>query len=166
MWSHLIPTPFPTKNVSPDVTVGWAHTVPPRTGLFQLVTDLIVGTCKVADGLPVALTLGQPAVTLEAESLVTGVVLHINVVQVPAREYPCGRKDREWEVAPLPVKTSLLPSIAVWPWTSSLSSLRSGSLVDEVTSSFDLRNTGVFPQEMLAVGSRKLQYFPPTNFFH
>lgn len=113
----------------------WAHTVPPRTGLFQLLTDLIVGACEVADGLSVPLTLGQPAVTLEAESLITGVVLHINIAQVPAGKYSCGRKHWEWEVPPLPVKTSLPPFIAARPWTSSLSSLWSGILVDEVTSS-------------------------------
>lgn len=114
--------------------MGWAHTVPPRTGLFQLLTDLIVGAREVTDGLSVPLTLGQPAVTLEAESLITGVVLHINIAQVPAGKYSCGREHWEWEVPPLPVKTSLLPSIAAWPWTSSLSSLWSGILVDEVTS--------------------------------
>lgn len=113
--------------------MGWAHTVPPHTGLFQLLTDLIVGTCEVADSLSVTLTLGQPAVTLEAESLITGVVLHVNIAQVPAGKYSCGREHWKWEVPPLPVKTSLLPSITVWPWTNS-SSLWSGILVDGVTS--------------------------------
>lgn len=54
--------------------------------------DLIVGTGKVADCLSVTLTLGEPAVTLEAEGLIAGVVLHINVAQVPARKYSCGKK--------------------------------------------------------------------------
>jgi hypothetical protein len=48
--------------------------------------DLIVGTCKVTDCLPVTLTLGEPAVTLEAEGLIAGVVFHVNIAQVPARK--------------------------------------------------------------------------------
>lgn len=72
--------------------MGWVHTALLHTSLFQLITDLIVGTCEVSERLSVTLTLGQPAVTLEAEGLVTGIVLHINVAQVPPGKYPCGRE--------------------------------------------------------------------------
>lgn len=54
--------------------------------------DLVVGTGKVAEYLSVTLIPGEPAVTLEAEGLVPGVVLHVNVAQVPARKYPCGKE--------------------------------------------------------------------------
>lgn len=54
--------------------------------------DLIVGTGKVAECLSVPFVLGEPAVTLEAEGLIAGVVLHVNVAQVPARKYPCGNE--------------------------------------------------------------------------
>lgn len=68
--------------------------------------DLIVGTGKVADDLPVALALGEPAVTLEAEGLITRVVLHVDVAQVPARKHPCGRHWGDLEL------TVLLPPLS------------------------------------------------------
>ena len=56
--------------------------------------DLIVGTGKVTDCLSITHTLGEPAVTLEAEGLISGVVLHVDIAQVPTRKYPCGK--RHW----------------------------------------------------------------------
>lgn len=89
------------------------HTVLLRTGLFQLIADLIVGTREVSERLSVTLTLRQPAVTLEAEGLVTGIVLHVNVAQMPSRKYPCGREGLDWKATPLRVETSLPPPTSV-----------------------------------------------------
>lgn len=107
----LIPAPFPASLLS--------QCSPPHTGLFQLIMDLVVGTGKVADRLPVTLTLGEPAVALEAEGLVAGVVLHINIAQMPARKYPCGKDTMGtgiWTCLPSPFRL-LHPHnpLAVWP---------------------------------------------------
>ncbi|KAL0613316.1 Leishmanolysin-like peptidase 2 [Plecturocebus cupreus] len=101
----------------------------------QLIMDLVVGTGKVADRLPITLTLGEPAVALEAEGLITGVVLHVNIAQMPARKYPCGKDTMgtgSWMCPPSPFRL-LYPHrpLAVWPWASSLSSLGLDLLVDK-----------------------------------
>lgn len=85
-----LPLDFPTLFPLPSAQAASKQGPPvsPRTGLLQLVMDLIVGAGKVTDCLPVALTLGEPAVTLEAEGLIAGIVLHVNMAQVPARKYP------------------------------------------------------------------------------
>lgn len=108
--------------------------VSPHTGLLQLIMDLVVGTGEVTDCLSVTLILGEPAVTLEAEGLVAGIVLHVDVAQVPARKYPCGIGIVGTGNMPsLPSQTSTpLSILAVWFWTSSLSSLGLGLLVDEM----------------------------------
>ena len=73
--------------------------------------DLIVGTGKVADRLPVALILGEPAVTLETEGLITGIVLHVDIAQVPARKYPCRKETwrlgAERALSPSPIRLPL-----------------------------------------------------------
>lgn len=97
--------------------------------------DLIVGTGKVADDLPVALALGEPAVTLEAEGLITRVVLHVDVAQVPARKHPCGRHWGDLELTVLLPSTFRFPlpsPPAMLPGTISLSFLDLGFLVDEM----------------------------------
>ena len=85
-----LPLDFPTLFPPPSAQAASKQGPPvsPHTGFLQLVMDLIVGAGKVADRLPVALTLGEPAVTLEAEGLVAGVVLHVDMAQVPAGKYP------------------------------------------------------------------------------
>ena len=85
-----LPLDFPTLFPLPSAQAASKQGPPvsPRTGLLQLVMDLSVGAGKVTDCLPVALTLGEPAVTLEAEGLIAGIVLHVNMAQVPARKYP------------------------------------------------------------------------------
>ena len=50
------------------------------TGFLVEVHSVIVGTSQLPHDLPIILVFGQPAVAGEAEGLVHGIVLHVNVL--------------------------------------------------------------------------------------
>lgn len=95
-----------------------------------------MGTGQVTERLPVPLTPREPAVTLEAEGLVTRVVPHVDVAQVPAGKDPCGTT--AWGMGAeraAPLSAFCCPRtrpLAVQPHASSLSSLGLAFLVDEM----------------------------------